>query len=153
MWRMLVPHTSAHPHPETTGRQSVSELATTGGGSGSAMGRGLVGSSRALTDRSFRVHEQDNRQIEVIIKIGSFICARHCSHCFRPCSRRPAERIARGDGRERECKMYGEQHGTRKNSQLDHVLYDSRLVPLDARVLQTGRSDHLPVLVLLTLAS
>ena len=38
-------------------------------------------------------------------------------------------------------------------SQLDHVLYDSRLVPLDARVLQTGRSDHLPVLVLLTPAS
>ncbi|QDG53615.1 endonuclease/exonuclease/phosphatase family protein [Persicimonas caeni] len=31
------------------------------------------------------------------------------------------------------------------DSRLDHVVYDERLRPLDARVLQAGRSDHLPV--------
>ncbi len=31
------------------------------------------------------------------------------------------------------------------DSRLDHVTYDRRLRPLDARVLQAGRSDHLPV--------
>jgi endonuclease/exonuclease/phosphatase (EEP) superfamily protein YafD len=35
-------------------------------------------------------------------------------------------------------------------TQLDHVLYDSRLQPLDAQVLTRGRSDHLPVLVTLS---
>jgi endonuclease/exonuclease/phosphatase (EEP) superfamily protein YafD len=30
---------------------------------------------------------------------------------------------------------------------LDHVLYGKGLVPIDAKVLQVGRSDHLPVLV------
>ena len=38
-------------------------------------------------------------------------------------------------------------------AQLDHVLYDDRLQPLDARVLTAGRSDHFPVLVLLAPAS
>jgi endonuclease/exonuclease/phosphatase (EEP) superfamily protein YafD len=38
------------------------------------------------------------------------------------------------------------------SSQLDHVAYDARLEPLDARVLQAGSSDHLPVLVVLALA-
>ena len=28
---------------------------------------------------------------------------------------------------------------------LDHILYSPRLLPLDARVVQAGRSDHLPV--------
>jgi endonuclease/exonuclease/phosphatase (EEP) superfamily protein YafD len=31
------------------------------------------------------------------------------------------------------------------HSQLDHVVYSRRLEPLDVRVLQRGRSDHLPV--------
>jgi endonuclease/exonuclease/phosphatase (EEP) superfamily protein YafD len=39
------------------------------------------------------------------------------------------------------------------SSQLDHVVYDQRLEPLDARVLQAGSSDHLPVLVVLALAA
>ena len=39
--------------------------------------------------------------------------------------------------------------GVTVRAQLDHVAYDSRLVPLDARVIQAGRSDHLPVLVVL----
>jgi endonuclease/exonuclease/phosphatase family metal-dependent hydrolase len=29
--------------------------------------------------------------------------------------------------------------------QLDHVFYDARLEPADVRVLEMGRSDHLPV--------
>jgi len=28
---------------------------------------------------------------------------------------------------------------------LDHIAYDRRLVPLDARVIEAGRSDHLPI--------
>jgi endonuclease/exonuclease/phosphatase (EEP) superfamily protein YafD len=32
------------------------------------------------------------------------------------------------------------------SAQLDHVAYDSRLEPLDARVIPSGRSDHFPVL-------
>lgn len=31
---------------------------------------------------------------------------------------------------------------------LDHILYDPRLEPLDARVVNAGRSDHLPVLAI-----
>lgn len=33
--------------------------------------------------------------------------------------------------------------------QLDHILHDARLRPLDARVLRAGRSDHYPVVALL----
>ena len=33
------------------------------------------------------------------------------------------------------------------SSTLDHVVYDPRLEPVDARVLDLGRSDHLPVVV------
>ncbi len=36
---------------------------------------------------------------------------------------------------------------------LDHILYDPRLDPLDARVLPFGRSDHLPVVVTFERAS
>lgn len=32
------------------------------------------------------------------------------------------------------------------HSQLDHIVYDDRLAPLDARVVRTGRSDHWPVI-------
>ncbi len=34
-------------------------------------------------------------------------------------------------------------------SQLDHVVHDNRLEPLNAEVLRTGRSDHYPVFVIL----
>ena len=37
----------------------------------------------------------------------------------------------------------------RVSSTLDHVVYDGTLEPVDARVLDVGRSDHLPVIVTL----
>lgn len=56
-------------------------------------------------------------------------------------------------------QFHGSQHTWRWNtslgevtSQLDHVMVDERLVALDARVLNAGRSDHLPVYVALTRA-
>ncbi len=35
---------------------------------------------------------------------------------------------------------------------LDHIAYDQRLMPLNAEVIEAGRSDHFPVLVVFTLA-
>lgn len=35
----------------------------------------------------------------------------------------------------------------RVSSTLDHVVYDPRLEPVDARVIEQGRSDHMPVVV------
>ncbi|HEY3357079.1 MAG TPA: endonuclease/exonuclease/phosphatase family protein [Polyangia bacterium] len=37
-------------------------------------------------------------------------------------------------------------------SQLDHIVHDARLVPLDARVVDAGSSDHLPVVARFALA-
>ena len=38
------------------------------------------------------------------------------------------------------------------SAQLDHVAYDARLDPIDARVLRAGRSDHFPVIARFVLA-
>ena len=39
------------------------------------------------------------------------------------------------------------------SAQFDHMAHDPRLVPLDARVVDGGRSDHLPVVAVFELVA